>query len=170
MGRRAGIPWGDRRPPPPSPEGAAKTWWKRYFWAIMNTSFLNCVEHDRHRILRKSGVTHCYWIHPMIVWSVTRKNEQYIEKKINKILVYRFLGTLFLKAKWSSNTCPTSWERRNLCLHYKMLCTIRETTSLSNLFQPLDLRQNGLAMMAILIYGYIWDSLAKKWLLLLNFG
>ena len=39
---------------------------------------------------------------------------------------------------------------------------MRETTSLGNLFQPLFLRQNGLAMMAILIYGYIWDSLVKK--------
>ena len=95
------------------------------------------------------------WCNPLLLNSsndslVSHKEKWAIHwEKINKILVYRFLGTLFLKAKWSSNTCPTSWERRNLCLHYKMLCTIGETTSLSNLFQPLDLRQNGLAIVTI---------------------
>ena len=35
--------------------------------------------------------------------------------KIIKILIYRFLGKLFLEAKWSSKYCPTSWERENIC-------------------------------------------------------
>ena len=113
------------------------------------TLFSDCVEHDRHQMFRKSFVAHCYWIHPMIVWSVTRKDEQHIEEKSTRPSSIVSLEPSFLRPSGlliHAQHLRTEWT---LCIHYNMRCTIRETTSLGNLFQPLFLRQNGLAMMAI---------------------
>ena len=119
---------------------------KDIFGRLWITFFLNCVEHDRHQILRKSFVAHCYWIHPMIVWSVTRKDELRIEEISTRPSSIVSLEPSFLRP---SGLLIHLGREGTLCLHYNMRCTIRETTSLSILFQPLDLRQNGLAMMAI---------------------
>ena len=110
VGRRTGIAWGDRRPPPPSPEGAAQAGWKRHLWAIMNNLFSELCGTWSPSNTQKVICS------PLLLNSSNDSLVSHKERwakhweKINKIFVYRFLGTLFLKAKWSSNT---SWERGN---------------------------------------------------------
>ena len=54
-------------------------------------------------------------------------------------------------------------ERKQMYFPDNMCCTIRDTTFSRNFFQPLVSEiKNGLTIMAIYIYGYILDSLAKK--------
>ena len=82
--------------------------------------------------------------------------------KIIKILIYRFLGKLFLEAKWSSKYMPNVLgERKHMYLPDNTHCTIRERTFLSNFFQPL-VSETKWPDYVSYMYSYILDSLAKK--------
>ena len=79
-------------------------------------------------------------------WLLNLSNDSLVSHKerwathwgdINQTFVYRFLGTSFLRPSGpliQARHLRTEWT---LCIHYNMRCTIRETTSLGNLFQPL---------------------------------
>ena len=117
VGRRTGIAWGDHRPPLQSPEGAAQTWWKRYFWAIMTKYFfLICMKHNPNKILRNSFVADCYWIHPMMLKLFAKKEEHNLKTKLSRsksIVSFKTLSLNRVVSKYTSR--QTSWERENKC-------------------------------------------------------
>ena len=140
VGRRTGIAWGDHRPPLQSPEGAAQTWWKRYFWAIMTKYFfLNCMKHDPHKILRNSFVADCYWVHPIMLKLFARKEEHNLKTKLSRSKsIVSFENSFFKPSGLQIYITPNVLgERKQMFLPDNMCCTIRVTTFSRNFFQPL---------------------------------
>ena len=147
-GTRAGMAWGNRRSSPPSPEGAAKAGWKRHLWAIINNIFSELC-----RTWSPSNVQKVICSR----WLLHLSNNSLVSQKERRATHWRdfswtrpssifSLEPSFLRPSGPlihAQHLRTEW---NLCIHYNMRCTIRETTSLGNLFQPL-----------------FWDKIAWLW-------
>ena len=110
VGRRTGIAWGDGRPPPTITRGRRPGWVKKTFVGDYKQHFLwiggTWPPSNTQKVICSP------WLLNLSNDSLVSHKERWAAHwgEINQTFVYRFLGTLFLKAKWSSDT---SWERGN---------------------------------------------------------